>query len=92
MNRLALVFFLVLAGCPDPKNPVDYQDDKETSVEAKQGSACQRAGKRLAELKCKEAAPDFAEQCQKLVDQGLPICPTKLARIKTCAEVDTVCR
>jgi predicted small lipoprotein YifL len=89
---LALALLLGLSSCPGPKGPVDYQDDPETPIEAKAGTACQRAARRLELLKCKEAAPDFAEQCQKLVDQKLPVCPTKIAKIKTCGEVETVCR
>lgn len=92
--RLALACALagVVTGCPGPKTPVEYQDVEETPVEAKAGTPCQRAAKRLAELHCKEAAPDFAQRCQELVDQGVPICPGKLAIVKTCAEVDEVCR
>lgn len=87
---LALVS--VLAGCPGPKSPVDYEDASETPVEAKAGTPCQRAAKRLAELHCKESAPDFAQRCQELVDQKLPICAVKLSKIKACSEVDEVCR
>ena len=89
----ALVGTMGLQGCPPAKGPVDYTDDPETPVEAKQGTACQRAAARLKKLECKEAAPDFAELCEKLVKEGkLPVCPTKLARIKSCDEVETICR
>lgn len=92
LGRFALVAALVLAGCPGPKTPVEYQDVEETPVEAKAGTPCQRAAKRLAELHCKESAPDFAQRCQELVDQGIPICPAKLAQLKTCDAVNKVCR
>lgn len=91
----ALAGTMGLQGCPrpDPKSGVDYKDDPETPMEAKQGTACQRAAKRLSDLKCKDAAPDFAVLCEKLVKEGkLPVCPTKLARIKSCDEVETICR
>lgn len=54
--------------------------------------ACARAAKRLDALHCPEARPDFAAFCRHEVEHGVPICPTRLARIKTCAEVATVCR
>jgi len=98
-KTFSLLFFVAalagtmgLQGCPPAKGPVDYTDDPETSVEAKQGTACQRAAARLKKLECKDSAPDFAEQCQKLVDNKLPVCAVKLSRIKSCDEVETICR
>lgn len=90
----ALIGSMGLQGCPPPKPPSNpiYDDDKETPVEAKQGTACQRAAKRLADLHCKESADDFAQRCQELVGAKQPICPGKLAKIKDCKEIETVCR
>lgn len=94
----ALVFGFGLLGCLPPAPPKDqtYEDDKETPEEvaqAKGKTACQRAAARLEKLHCKEAEKgDFAERCQELVDAKLPICPTKLARIQSCAEIEKVCR
>lgn len=94
---IAFLLVFIMSCCPKPVTPpVNYQDEQETPEEvaqAKKGNtACVRAGKRLAALKCPEASADFAKLCQQLVDSGQPICPTKLARIKSCAEVDTICR
>lgn len=94
VSWLGLLVVLSTLGCPPPappKNPV-YDDEKETPVEAKQGTACQRAADRLAKLHCKESAPDFAQRCQELVDAKQPICPTRIARIKSCEEIETICR
>lgn len=87
----------LVVGCPGPKSPVDYDDVEPTPDEAAQAkkgkTACQQAAAHLEALKCPEAAAgDFAVLCQQRVDNKWPICPTKLARIKTCAETATVCR
>ena len=90
--RAGLLGGIFAIGCPGPRTPAEYTDDPESSVEAKAGTPCQRAAKRLADLKCPESAPDFAQRCQELVDQKIPICPSRLAKIKACAETATVCR
>jgi hypothetical protein len=30
--------------------------------------------------------------CQHQVDHGTPLCPTKLAKVRSCKEIDDVCR
>lgn len=83
----------LVVGCPGPKSPVDYDDVEPTPVEAKKGkTSCQLAAERLKVLHCKESADDFAQRCQELVDAKVPLCPLKLSRIKTCDEIETVCR
>lgn len=96
--RLAPVLLLAAAalGCPPAPHCPDRNDAKETPEEAaltKQGKdACTRAGERLAALKCKEARKDFVEFCRHMLSQDQPICPTKLARIQSCAEIEGICR
>lgn len=78
--------------CPKPVSP-DRVDASETDIERASGlDACARAGKRLEALKCAEARPDFADFCRTMTAQGVPLCPTKISRIATCAEVQTICR
>lgn len=86
----------LVAGCPGPKSPVDYEDAPPTPEEAAQTkkgkTACQLAAERLKALHCKESADDFAQRCQELTDAKIPLCPLKLSRIKTCDEIEAVCR
>lgn len=90
----ALVLALLLGCSPAAPAPVcpDRRDDTETPAEASQGDACHRAGLRLAKLGCPEARPDWDAFCHNAVENGVPLCPTKLARVKSCAEVADVCR
>lgn len=90
----AFLLLVACAGCCCPK-PVapDRVDAAETNDEKATGlDACARAGKRLEALQCAEARPDFADFCRHMTAQGVPLCPTKLARITTCAEVRGICR
>lgn len=91
---LAAVAFLVAscAGAPPSQVCPDRRDDAETPAEAAQGDACHRAGLRLAKLGCPEARPDWDAFCHNAVENSVPLCPTKLARIKSCSEVADVCR
>jgi hypothetical protein len=95
---LALVLLALGCGgthhgtCPDRNDDLETQE--EVAMTAKGKDACARASDRLASFSppCKESRPDFADICRELVKKGQPICPTKLARITSCAEVDKVCR
>jgi len=92
---IAGIILLAASCCPTrpPPSCPDRTDASETPEEISSGRvACARAGERLAELKCKQARPDFVDFCVHMISSGVPICPVKLARIKTCAEVDTICR
>jgi hypothetical protein len=83
----------LLIGCPNPKTPAAYSDDQLTSKEMSSGKdACALAGNNLRLLQCKEGTQDFDVLCRQLVDAGQPICPVKLSRIKTCEEIESVCR
>lgn len=95
--RLLVLVVLVLgcsgtqhAKCPDRNDDLETPD--EAAMTAKGKDACERAADRLKKLECKESRPDFAEACREWTKKGQPICPTKLARIKSCDEVDTICR
>lgn len=76
---------------PPPVCP-SRTDDAETPVELARGDACHRAGLRLAELGCKEARPDWDEFCREMAQQGVPICPAKIAKITKCSELAGICR
>jgi hypothetical protein len=76
---------------PSPSCP-SRVDDTETPAELGLGDACHRAGLRLAELKCPEARPDWDAFCHEMAKQGVPLCPAKLAKVATCADVAKVCR
>lgn len=95
--RLLVLVVLVLGcsgtqhgKCPDRNDDLETPD--EAAMTAKGKDACERAGDRLTTLKCKEARPDFAAICREYTKKGQPLCPTKLARIKSCDEVETICR
>lgn len=97
LTRLLFAALLgaVLACCarpPSPSCPMRLRDDQETPEEAKAGDACHRAGLTLKALACPEYNANWDAFCRDMVARGVPICPTKLARVKTCAEVDEVCR
>ncbi len=92
-----LTLLILTAGC-SPARPAacpDRSDDQETDAElagAAGKDACDRAGARLAALKCPEARPDFGAFCRNALANHVPICPVKLSRITKCAQVDGVCR
>jgi len=76
-----------------------FADDRETAIEASSGTSCERAARNLRKvcpsrvLQIEELAKTTYETwCQYQVDHGTPLCPTKLARVKTCKEIDSVCR
>lgn len=56
------------------------------------GAFCAPAGARLKELGCAEARPDFEAFCKSTLREGVPINPECLSIIKTCGEVDSLCR
>lgn len=81
------------AECTTAQAKVNRDDDEETAEEKASGiDSCTRASTRLATLKCPEARPDFADVCRNALANKVPICPSKLAKIKTCAEVKDICR
>ena len=93
MKKLLFVFILLFIGCPPPKVPTIYSDAEMTPSEiATNKDACTLAGEKLRTLKCKDGTEDFDTLCRQLVDAGQPICPVKLSRIKTCKEIEEVCR
>lgn len=72
-------------GCPPSRTASDWPDDPKTveDVHAK----CVAAGKRLDELKCQAARPDFVDFCEYELSEGIPLHPQCLATIKTCNDV-----
>lgn len=93
---LAFLFLGVLmVGCCGPANtggschvPVH---DPELPTPADVRAACERAGKRLADLKCAEARDDFADFCVYEMDHGVPIHPVCLTAVVTCGDLEA-CR
>ncbi len=100
---LLVVAPYTIAGCssaPSPNCPDRRDGVPDPSSEVSGGDACARAasrlelgdGTKLNPKPCADWRPNFAIACRKLVDDGIPICPGKLARIKSCAEVAGICR
>jgi hypothetical protein len=93
-----LVLAIALANCcPSrpaacPTTRVDAEATDEEVRSSGKSDACDRAGDRLAKLKCKDARPDFGAFCRNALKFHIPICPVKLSRITDCAQVAEVCR
>lgn len=86
---------LAAASCScSPQPPVcpSRQDDTESPAELAGGDACHRAGLRLQTLKCPQYRSDWDQFCRHMVAEGIPICPAKIARAKSCGEVESICR
>lgn len=80
-------------GCPPAPNCPTRLDDPESAQEQATGlDACARAAKTLHDLHCPEDRPDFADFCRHMLGEGIPLCPTKLSHIKSCAEIKDICR
>lgn len=91
MMKLGVAGSLVFTACPQPKCP-SRTDDAPTVDEQHAGSDCHRAGERLRVLRCKEYREDWDTFCEDLIRENVPVCPVKLSRIASCAEVDSICR
>lgn len=78
--------------CPTP--PREPRVDLEETPEEKATGldACARAAARLAKLSCPEASPHFAEKCRYLLSKNQPICPTRIARMTACEDIEGICR
>jgi len=95
------VTLLACSPKPCPCDASSFKDDEETlddKAAASSGKdACQRAADHLTKspaeggLGCKQYGPDFAAFCRDMEKQNVPVCPLKLAKVKTCAEANTVC-
>lgn len=88
------VYVLALTACsptPPPQCP-SRVDDPETPAELSAGDACHRAGVNLKTACPKLWRADWDEFCHTMGEQGVPLCPAKLAKVKSCAEADKVCR
>jgi hypothetical protein len=80
---------------PCPCDASAFKDDDPAPAD-KGKDACQLAADHLLKpppdgLGCKEIDPNFAAFCRDMTQQNVPICPVKLAKVKTCAEANTVC-
>lgn len=90
---IAGLAFIVAASCaPTPPRCPDRRDDVPNADESSLGSDCHRAGERLKALSCKQYRPDWDAFCETRVQEGVPLCPVKLSRIKSCDEINTICR
>ena len=87
-----------LSCCRDPscsgsKPPAPNDDDPAfTLTPAEQKDACEAAGRKLAELKCKQARTDFGVFCVNALEGKIPIRPLCLASMSDCSEIDGRCR
>ena len=78
--------------CCHATPPARTDDPALTLSPAEQRAACEKAGARLVEKKCKEARPDFADFCMNTLEAGIPLKPLCLAEIQECSEIDGKCR
>ena len=85
-TQYAILFTVLVAGCPQPATPSDWADDPKSAAEAQ--TMCAAAAKRLKDLNCKTSREDFAEFCVYELDQGIPLHPQCLAKIATCSDVE----
>ena len=76
---------------PSPSCP-SRVDDTETPAELAQGDACHRAGVNLAKVCPALYRKDWDEFCREMGKQGVPLCPARLAKAKSCAEANATCR
>lgn len=83
---------LVACSCCHSTPPARTDDPALALSPTEQRAACEKASLRLAEKKCKEARPDFADFCMNTLEAGIPLQPICLAQIQDCLEVDTKCR
>lgn len=91
--RILFLLTLILAGCcscPEPKNPTRVDDPPP--AEAVAGDACHRAGVNLKTACPSLWRPDWDTFCRTMTADNIPLCPEKLAKVKSCAEADKVCR
>lgn len=98
---LTLTTIVACSPKPCPCDPSSFKDDEETQEDKAATSsgkdACQRAADHLVKspadggLGCKQYRPDFAAFCRDMEKQNVPLCPLKLAKVKTCEEANTVC-
>lgn len=92
-HRSVLLALTLAVGCcrdsTTPKQPDDpdigLTDDMKLEV-------CTRAGNHLEELHCKQARPDFAVFCRDMLRDNIPLRPSCIAKVKTCQEINEVCR
>lgn len=82
-----LASVLTFACCQPPECRRPPPPDPELPTEASKEQACEQAGTRLAALKCKEARADFKDFCLYELAHDVPLRPTCLAKITTCADV-----
>jgi hypothetical protein len=89
-SPILLAFSVGLIGCPVPRTAADWPDDPTTPADVQ--TACAAAGTRLHTLQCKEDRADFTTFCTTTIGNGAPLHPQCLAKIETCADVDSKCR
>jgi len=93
-----IVAIACISCCRDPscsgsKQPAPNDDDPAfTLTPAEQRDACEAAGRKLAELKCKQARTDFGAFCVNALEGKIPIRPLCLASMSDCSEIDGRCR
>jgi len=101
LHTLLVLAILAIAACSPAATSCEarFADDRETAMEASGGTSCERAARNLRKvcpsrvLQIEDLANvSYETWCQYQIDHGTPLCPTKLARVKACKEIDDVCR
>ena len=83
--------FVALTGCPYTVYRCPPFEKETYPSKTVRNERCEAAGKRLTELKCKEARPDFANFCIHMIEHDIPFKPTCAAKISSCAQLES-CR
>lgn len=95
MRPFVLVSLALVACTQQPPScpvPDRWQDAGETPEESASGDACHRAGVRIKVVCPSMWRADWDAWCHAEVDNGVPLCPSKLARVHSCEEANRVCR
>lgn len=90
--RAFFLLVLLLSGCSctQPKNPSRVDDPPPEGGVA--DDACHRAGENLKTACPRMWRKDWDDFCHTMVNDNIPLCPEKLAKVKSCDEADKVCR
>lgn len=83
----AVLSVLAIAGCCAPC-PCGVQHPEEPIDADGAKAPCAAAAARVDELHCKEARTDFVAWCTYTIGQGIPLRPSCIAKVSSCAEVD----
>lgn len=92
MRPLLLIAFVASGCCSTPPAACPSPDPDLSDSVAVRASTCHRAGEHLKALKCSTYRADWDAFCTEMLDSGIPLRPSCLEKVATCAEADTKCR